>query len=170
VRRAFTLIEMMLVVLLIGALAGAAAMSFVRPLRAARLRATIEQIRAFDATARQVARRSGREVEIVIDPYYRQLVRREEGRDISIFRLPDGLRIEHVRTSGEARQGSELTLAISPHGWSRSYAVRLVGHEFDRWLLVAGMSGQVTVIEDESHVQDILSRAASAAAARRDAD
>ena len=161
-RRAFTLIEMMLVVLLIGALAGAAAMSFVRPLRAA-----IEQIRAFDATARQVARRSGREVEIVIDPYYRQLVRREEGRDISIFRLPDGLRIKQVRTSGNARQGSELTLAISPHGWSRSYALRLVGHEFDRWLLVAGMSGQVTVIEDESHVQDILSRTSTA---RRDAD
>jgi prepilin-type N-terminal cleavage/methylation domain-containing protein len=167
-RRAFTLIEVMLVVLLVVILAGAAAMSFARPLRAARAREAIEQIRAFDAAARQVARRSGREVEIVLDAYRQELVRREQGRDVSQVRLPNGLRIDQVRTSGDAREGLDLSLSVSPHGWSRSYAMRLVGLEFDGWLLVAGMSGQVTVIEDESRVLDILTRAD--AAARRDAD
>ena len=166
-RRAFTLIEVMLVVLLIGLLAGAAAMSFARPLRAARAREAIAQVSAFDAAARQVARRSGGAVQIVIDAYEQRFVRREQGRDVSSYRLPDGLRIEQVRTGNDERDTSQRTVNVSAHGWSRTYAVRVVGPDLDRWLLVAGLSGQVSVIEDESTVDDILTRAG---AAGRDAD
>jgi prepilin-type N-terminal cleavage/methylation domain-containing protein len=159
-RRAFTLVEVMLVVLLVGTLAAVAVMSFARPLRAARVREAIAEVGAFDAAARRLARRSGREVEIVIDAYEQRLTRREQDREpASHLTLPGGLRIEQVRSSGDAAHESPLTIRVAPHGWSRSYAVRVVGPEFDRWLLVAGMSGQVTVIEDESKVEAILARA-----------
>ncbi len=165
-RPAFTLIEVMLVVLLVGTLAGVAVMSFARPLRASRARDAIAEIGAFDAAARQLARRSGRDVEVVIDVYERRLTRREQDRGPeSHLSLPAALRIEQVRSSTSAAHESQLTVRVAPHGWSRSYAIRIVGPEFDRWLLVAGMSGQVTVIEDESKVQDILARASG-----RDAD
>ena len=166
--RAFTLIEVTLVVLLVGLLAGAAAMSFARPLRAARVREAVAEISAFDAAARRLARRSGREVEMMIDVYEQRLTRSEQDREPSHLSLPSGLRIEQVRSSGSASHESQVAIRVTPHGWSRSYAVRIVGAELDRWLLVAGMTGQITVIEDESKVDDILSRAA--ATAGRDAD
>src|SRR5215471_6908216 len=54
---AFTLIEIMLAVLIVGLLASAAALSFRQPIRAARAQDAVELIRSFDAGAREVARR-----------------------------------------------------------------------------------------------------------------
>jgi general secretion pathway protein H len=161
--RAFTLIEVLCVVLLIGLLSGAAVIAFDRPLRAARARQIVEEIAAFDAAARAAARRSGRDVEMVIDPLERTIVRDESAR----LELPAGLEIEQVRTADGSAPGSRVVIRCSPHGISRGYAIHLRSGDFDRWLLVAGLSGQVTMLNDESQVDSILS---GARAARRDAD
>ena len=56
---AFTLIELMLAVVLLALLTGAAALSFVKPVHAARSRQAIELVKRADATAREEAQRSG---------------------------------------------------------------------------------------------------------------
>jgi prepilin-type N-terminal cleavage/methylation domain-containing protein len=171
--RAFTLIEMMVVVILIGLLSGAAMLSFTKPLRARRARQAVEELASFDGSARQAARNFGRDVEIVFElsADRTELSRREltpEPRETFRASLPTGFHVEHVRTAEQTASTGDVVIRCSPRGLSRSYAVRVVGPEFDQWLLVAGLSGQVSVVSDESKVESIL--AGGAGAARRDAD
>src|SRR5256885_7110087 len=65
--RGFTLIEMMAVVIIMALLATGAALSFARPMRVARARDALHQVRSLDASARQFARRFGRPIEIGFD-------------------------------------------------------------------------------------------------------
>src|SRR5438105_1542102 len=75
-RRAFTLIETMLVILLMALLASAVTLSFARPLRAARAQDAIEMVRSFDGMCRQVARRFGQPVTLTYDLSEGRIVRR----------------------------------------------------------------------------------------------
>src|SRR4051794_617034 len=74
----FTLIEIMVAVVIVGLLAGGAALSFAKPLREARAMDSIETIRSFDETARMSARRTGRSVVMRFDVAGNTL-RRDEG-------------------------------------------------------------------------------------------
>jgi hypothetical protein len=143
--------------------------SFAGPLRAARAREAVTQIMAMDASARQAACRSGSAVELVFDLGEQTLIRRDPqqldralAREISV---PEGVRIEQVRTALRDFASGRIVVRISGQGISRSYAIRLIGPEQDSWLLVAGLSGQIVQIDDEKRVQDIL-----AEASRSDAD
>lgn len=163
----FTLIEMMAVLLLLSLLAGAAVVGFAAPLRAARARQAVEQVGASDASARQAARRSGRDVELIIDLSEQQLIRRESREDTrGTLRtsLPAGFRIDQIRTGERVVSAGTISIRCSPQGLSRTYALRLVGPEFDQWLLVAGLSGQMKALNDESLVASIF-----AELSRRDA-
>ncbi len=167
----FTLIETICIVLLMGLLAGAAMLSFARPLRAARANDVVQQLIAFDAGARQLAKRSGRDVEIIIDLFEQQLTRREASDDAATsarLALPAALRIEQVRSTDAKTSDERVVIRCSPMGISRSYAVRLVGPGIDRWLFVAGLSGQVTFVNDESQIKTMFQSIAPGS--RRDAD
>jgi prepilin-type N-terminal cleavage/methylation domain-containing protein len=159
-RRAFTLIEMIAVVVILGVMAGAAAWSFRSSIESASARDVIEQIRFLDSTARQRAMRIGRPVEIVFDVSESALVRREGKRSEESLRttLPRGYRIEQVNVSGRGMFDGEAAIVCSARGQSASYALRVVGPQMDQWLLFAGMSGQVSFIDgkNESTVLDIL--------------
>jgi len=174
--RAFTLIEIMVVVVLIGLLSGAAMLSFARPLRARRARQAVEELVSFDTASRQAARNFGRDVEIVFElsADRTELSRREltsEPRETFRASLPGGFHVEQVRSAKQTASSGDVAIRCSPRGLSRSYAVRVVGPEFDQWLLVAGLSGQVSVVSNETKVESILAGIAGAAgAARRDAD
>src|SRR5262245_47148217 len=155
-RCGFTLIEVMTVVIIMALLATAAALSFTRPLAAARARDAEDQVRALDASARQFARRFGRPVEIILDLANSTLARRE--RDMIVFqtKLPHGCRIDEVRFSGRSETLGEVAVECSGAGLSRSYAAHLVGPQLDLWLIFAGLSGQVTQVSDVSQVDAIL--------------
>ena len=64
---AFTLIEVMLVVAIMAILTAAAALTFAGPLRKAQSQEAAQQLRFFDASARDLARRWGREVQLSFD-------------------------------------------------------------------------------------------------------
>jgi prepilin-type N-terminal cleavage/methylation domain-containing protein len=175
--RAFTLIEIMVVVILIGLLSGAAMLSFAGPLRARRAHQAVEELAAFDAAARQAARNFGRDVEIVFELSARrsELVRREltpEPRETFRVSLPADVHVEQVRAAQETSSSGDVAIRCPPRGLSRSYAVRVIGPQFDQWLLFAGLSGQVSLVTDESRIESILRNSAGGAndAARRNAD
>jgi type II secretory pathway pseudopilin PulG len=164
---AFTIIELMVVVVLMALLATAAVLAFGRPLAAARWDDAVMQLRTCDASARTVAQRFARDVRIVIDLDERTL-RRREGRDV-VWRvpLPPRFRVEQVRLSdGTQTSSGVVEIPISTLGISQTYAVRLIGPEpgQDRWLNFAGMTGQVTLADDESTVESIFGRTSASTA------
>lgn len=177
-RRGFTLVEVAAVAVLMALLAGGVAMTFAGPVRRMRAGDAVDRMRSFDATARLAARRSGRPAEWVLDLRAGTLERRE-GRAaggtsdppeaVYPASLPGGFRIDRVRaiaSAGEAGRGGPAdvssglaTLTCSPDGLTRTYAVRLVGPGLDRWLVFAGLTGQLTQVDDEAAVDAIFESA-----------
>jgi len=162
----FTLLEVMLAVLVLALLTGVAAMSFRKPLERARERDLIAQIRSADATARLESRRFSRAVEVVIDPEASEIARRgTDGNESFHAMIPRPYVIKEICIGTRRTSGREV-IRYSASGLSRSYAVHVNGPRFDRWLVFAGLSGEVTEIADESQVQQILAPLAQ----RGDAD
>lgn len=177
-RTGFTLIEVMLAVLLMALLASAVALSFSGPLQRARAEDAQQTLRSFDAAARQMATRWGRPVRVVFDVSAGTLSRRE-GQSLqeprSRIALPSGYRVDEIRVEGRGYSDGEAVIDYSALGLSRSYAAHLSGPGLDRWLLFAGLSGEMTQAQDESAVESILGNVAPTsyrpwAAAGHDAD
>jgi prepilin-type N-terminal cleavage/methylation domain-containing protein len=164
--RGFTLIEMMAVIIIIALLSTAAALSFSHTLAAARAREAFGQVQSLDASARQFARRWGRTIQIVLDLSNRTLARRERNVNTFVTSLPSGCRIDEVRMSSRRESVGEVSIECSANGLSRTYAVHVVGPQLDQWLVFAGLSGQVTKVNDVSQLDAIFPQAA----ARDDAD
>lgn len=149
----FTLIELMITVVLMALLSGAAAMSFVRPLRAARALQTLDIIRRADAMARQHAQRFGQPVFLDFDLNHQSV-----SRGSVVWPLPAGYAIRELRTGERSNFDGRYSLRISPLGLSTSYALHLVGPNSDRWILVAGLSGEM-INADATQVAQFLREA-----------
>lgn len=169
-RGAFTLIEIIAVVILLGLLATLAAWSFSGPLRRAQFDQALEQVRYLNATSRALARDTGQLVTMTFD-LDRGEVSRSQGRrgGAAVYRasLAPGARIDRVRTATDDRTSGTAEVAVSPLGLSPSYAVRLAGPNWRRWVFVSGLGGDARVIRDDSEIAAIF--AAARDAARRDA-
>jgi len=166
-RKAFTLVETMLALLLMALLAAAVAMSFSRPLQAARAREAISQIHFADTQARQAARQFSAPVRLVLDPSENSITRYEGEHLRARAALPTGCRIQEVIVGRHATWEDHAEVWFSSSGLSRSYALHLTGPAFDQWVLFAGLSGQMTWVSDEQTLRSILDVAAPT---RRDAD
>ena len=165
-RRAFTLIEIIVVVLVLGLLTTLAAWSYSGPLRRAQFDEAVEQIRYLDATTRQLARDSGRPVTIALDIDTSAVSRHEQARGApTVYRAPlaPGARIERVRTAAQDRTGGTAQIEVSPLGLSPSYAVLVAGPKWRRWVFISGLGAQVRVISDDSEIASIFAAARNAA-------
>jgi prepilin-type N-terminal cleavage/methylation domain-containing protein len=170
-RPAFTLIELVAVIVLLGIISTAAALTFRSSLQSATSTDAIGQIKYLDSTARQRARRFNQPVEVVFDVTSSTLSRREGSKrndESFTAALPRGFSIDQINIAGHSTFNGDASITCSPAGLTPSYAIHLIGPNFDQWLLFAGLSGQMTLINHEETVLDIL--AAVRQGARRDAD
>ena len=129
-------------------------------------------MREFDRMSRQAAQRFGREVEMSFD-LSRQILVRRDVRDQENYRvaMPPGCRIDQIDLPGSRRRDAgEIAIRCSANGWTSSYGVHLLGPGLDQWLLVAGLSGDVTEVKDESQLQSMLAPLSAARGARDDTD
>ena len=168
-RRAFTLIETVVVVSIMALLTSAVALSFNGPIQSTRARDAINQVQSLDSSARTYAKRFGKDVEIVFDVSQNRLLRRE-GKDKEVSYdapLPRGCRIERLRIGGRIIDSGEAAIACSTMGLTRSYTLHLVGPKLDRWISVAGLTGEMTVTADDSRTAENFETALSP---RDDAD
>jgi len=157
---AFTLIESLIAVVLLGIISTAAALTFRSSLQSATTTDAIEQIKYLDSSARQRAGRFNQPVELIFDLATSTFSRREGSKrnDESFHAsLPRGFSIDQINIAGQSTFNGEISLTCSPACLTPSYAIHLIGPNFDQWLLFAGLSGQMTLIKDEESVQDILS-------------
>jgi type II secretory pathway pseudopilin PulG len=152
---------MMMALLIVGLLASAAVLSFAGPLRAARSRDAIDQLRNADDLARRAATRQGRGAKLEFDLTSGTIARFEANHrqtpDYQIS-LPQGFRIEEIRLGNESVYADRATVSFSAAGWSNSYALHLIGPKFQKWLVFAGLSGQMTQFDDASEFDAMLAK------------
>jgi type II secretory pathway pseudopilin PulG len=161
---AFTLVEITIAVVILALLTSAVAMSFAEPLKKARARDAAEMVQAFDQTSRAAARRSGKMIEMTFDLFENSLARRERDATTSRSQLPGGYVIDRFRSADRNISSGEAVVTCAPMGISRSYALRLRGPGLDRWIVFAGLTGQISTVQDEDSLNAIF-----ASPARHDA-
>lgn len=167
-RCAFTFIEIVVATAIMALLLSAAVLSFSGPLHRAKTAEAIEQVRYIDNATRDLARRFSRKMEIVIDLSESRIDRREiPSREITFTSYtPSPVRMEGVWTAAQFVDAGEVTIPLSSSAISPTYAVKFATPQGERWIVVAGFTGETTVCTDEAQVQAIFAKIAP----RRDAD
>ena len=156
-KRAFTLIELMIAIAILATLTAAAVLSFAAPLREAQFREAIDVIRCADADARTDARHFDRPVRLVLRPEQRVIERCDvrSGAVIARIHLPASVGIDELRINGQ-RSLDTAGIAVSELGLSPTYAVRLVCGDRKQWLGFAGLSGQMTLLNNDAELATIF--------------
>ncbi len=158
--RAFSLVEVALVLLILAILAAAVTLEVRAPLARIGMRAVLDEIAAFDRLTRVFAREHDRPVRLVVALAAGRIRRTDEGgRDPlgEALKLPSGYRIAGLRLAGRRINSGSVAVSCSARGLTPTYAVRVDGPGGRRqWILVAGLSGQITELDNETEVEDIL--------------
>ncbi|QDU70609.1 pilus assembly FimT family protein [Mucisphaera calidilacus] len=163
-QHAFTLIEVLAVIVILGLLAGATAWAIVAETRTVTRDEVIDVLTRTDHTARLTARRLGQPCELRID-YERQNLRRvmllPDGTTerAHLVTLPDSCRITPIRLPAERTRPpstDKQVIAYATDGRSRDFGIEVAVEDESRWLVVIGMTGQTLITDDEQHAIDIL--------------
>ncbi len=159
-RSAFSLIELTVVLLILAISAAAVALRIHEPLGRARLDELVAEIGEFDALTRRYARENDRSVRLLVDLGAGRMGRSDEGGGEELGRsleLPGRARIARLWI-GEREIGiGAASIGCSRRGLTPSYAMVLedeAGRK--RWILVAGLSGQVIELESDEEVRNVL--------------
>jgi prepilin-type N-terminal cleavage/methylation domain-containing protein len=147
-RHAFTMIELLVVMMLIAILSTSVALSL-RPflIRYSLSRAT-QQIAMNDAVARATARRLNQPAIVSLDKAARR-VAFQCGEVVRRYELPKNVTIDQFL-------GAVTEIPIEPDGRSPSYAVAVAIGESTRWMVIAGGSGQSMSVENASAARELV--------------
>lgn len=163
--RAFTLIEMAVVLALIGLLSGVTVLTLREPYRAAQFQDAVERVSFFDGHCRHEATRFSRRLTLRVDLDNERLdvlALAAEAPRLSL-QLTRGVEIDQVVTGGRRFDDGQVEIPFSQTGLSSTYALLLrQGGGRSRWLLVAGVTGQQIEADHEREITEALSLAASA--------
>ena len=176
-RAAFTLIEIIAVVAVIGLLAGATALSLGDSAGRARRADAVSTIAHADRMARLAGERLGRPCVLHYDLDDQRIVRELPGAGVMAASHPIALGrdvwIDRLVTAGSVNrpprthESGDVAVAVSTAGRSETYAVRLAFDDGQTWLVFAGLTGQMTVIEHDEQVDNLVRLLATG---RSDAD
>ena len=147
--RAFTLIEVTAVLALTAILAAAAGVALAGPRARAVAADAVDQLAYADASVRRTA--VDHPQTFTIDLSDGQLSRSEGGGPlVTLAELPAGVRVTRVLVGGDVIDFGQAQIAMSAGGRSGSYAVGLSTPAGPRWVVVAGLTGQVIAVADAS--------------------
>lgn len=160
--RAFTLLELVVVLALLAIVTTAVTMSLRQPLQNARLQRALASLEDADHRARVEARKWSTAVELRITSTgeVRQTALHAADAALSerVVALDGGLRIDRFLTASADSDEGELVVRISPTGQSDTYAIRLrAGDQRQAWLLVVGASGQTNRTNEDNTVETLVS-------------
>lgn len=156
-RNAFTLIELVVVILIMAILSTIAAVSLGGTIGKYDLSRASETIERFDANARRQARVTHAPVEMLIDRNRNRLNVDASGGDRdSSYTLPGRVEISNIRLHRSFSVGRSFEMSVSAEGQSLTYAVELTHGKMKRWLIFVGISGQVIHAESEDEVDALF--------------
>jgi len=170
VRRAFSLLELMIVLVLISVMAGAVVLSFRGSLHNAKLATALSAIQSLDQRMRYAAIEQKRMSMLILDLREGRLQSagrasgQSSGKAAGLtpgeggekLKLPPGVQISKVYVSTREVQSRRLSLPYYPNGSSVGWAVEVSTGDTKKWVLFAGRSGQVYWAKDEDEVSKIF--------------
>ena len=158
-RAGFSLVELMVVITIVGLLAGMVSLRLSGMTGKARFQQAIERLQSVDDGLRARAVRFDQpcELQLTIGSSRIQRVYGNQRDGVSDPVLSGNVEITRVRSPTRDVGTGNMTVHYAATGTSDSWAVQLTapGHE-PRWLLFAGLTGQTTELERERDVEDIL--------------
>ena len=155
---AFTLLEVVAVMVMLGLLSTVAVVSLSGTLDRYRLNRAVEMVELFDARARRQAGNQRTPVDASIQlNRNRLLIESPNDTKDRVFGLPSGVQISSVRLSRNSVAGRQLDLRYSRDGVSPTYAIQLQRGDKSHWLVILGISGQIIHSSSEGEVNEILS-------------
>jgi prepilin-type N-terminal cleavage/methylation domain-containing protein len=159
-RRAFSLVELTVVLVILAVVAGAVAVSVRGPIRRVGIERAADELVAFDRLTRVYARQNDRPLRLVVDLAAGELRRTsEDGRDVlgEPLRFAPGYRPARLRLAGEDVSSGLVTLSCTPPGFTPTYAVLLEGPGGRRrWVFFAGLTGQVVGAGNDEEVEQAI--------------
>jgi prepilin-type N-terminal cleavage/methylation domain-containing protein len=156
-REGFTLVELTVVLVISGLLAGAVFVSLRPAIAQARQSSAIASLRATDQLLRERAVRSGRTQELVIDLAGRLETSEVDSQD-SLRILESGLPIRRVLAASGDHETGVLTVTYRADGSSSSFGVEIGSSAIEpRFLFVAGGSGQILESSDRVGIDSLFS-------------
>lgn len=177
-RIGFTLIELMAVIVLLSVIAGSVTLSLTGTHERRKREDVVGRIGHVDRQARQLAERMARPMVLTLDLRDQQLryFHADKTNGSLSMEVPAPFEIDRVRVTGidpRAYTAGTVEVPISSRGRSATYAVRLRndaeqgGENEHTWLIFAGLTGQMTWINDEKQLDNLLE---ALGRARPDAD
>ena len=169
IRSAFTLLEMLIVIVVMALIASSATLSFKTPMQHAAQSDAVQMLKHFDHAARQAATQFHRPMQMSFDLEKQRVSRLEHDAATATMLMPRGVRITELRTADHRILDFEHPIPISESGISMTYALHLTGNEFDQWILFTGMTGDVISGINETELDNIFKTLATRGAQRADA-
>lgn len=163
--RAFTLIEVMVVLVLAAVLTTAVAVALTSPARAAQAKDAAERVEAFDRLVREHAKTAGAPQAIVFDLNRGTVRRGETATDETgaqepgpVLQLPGQFRIERLLLPNGPVLSGEVRVPVSARGQTPSYALLLTERRQQKghWLAFAGLTGQMTEVRDAAEAEQLF--------------
>jgi prepilin-type N-terminal cleavage/methylation domain-containing protein len=170
-RRAFTLLEMLVTVALAAVMAAVAAVSFAGAHRAARSADVADQVARYDRLTREWSRRFGRPGELTFDLDQAIVARgpdaenqEKDEKPPAQLHLPGGFRIARLVSARGSALAGRVSLPCSTRGQTPSYALSISGPKGEiQWIIVAGLTGKVRPAQDATEADDIFKALAGGA-------
>lgn len=162
-KRAFSLIELTAVILILAIVAAAVALRVQTPMRHARLGDATGAIGQFDRMTRRAAREQDRPLRMVVAlPAWRLSRTDERGRATSPpMVLPSGTIIEQLLVRDQSAASAEVAISCSRLGLTPTYAMLVSSGGERRWIVVAGLTGEVVEVKSEQEVHEIIEATAA---------
>ena len=157
-RNAFTLFELMAVLIVIAILAGTVALSVRGHIANARLETFLDRLETFDGHARRDARRRNDFAALLFDLNDKRIYRSMRDAPGQSLAVPLGVEIEQISTNSQRSDHGVLRVTVSALGQADTYALQLRASSGRRvWLVVLGGSGQCLRFDRENDVEEMLS-------------
>lgn len=177
-QRAFTLIEVAAVVVILGLAVTAVTWSLGDRVRSAKLTDVAGELAIRDAMARAAARRTGEASYLRFDLNAGTLSRLDpplrhptppagttdriaelERVSRAVYRLPVGFEFAEIRLADAVHRFGERTIVVSATGVTADYAVRLSDRSGDTiWMLFVGLTGRWMPVADQGMIDAITER------------
>ncbi len=151
-RNAFTLLELIAVIVLLGLVSAITLLSVVGHLEQSELVRVAQSLARADGKERDTARQSPQPGALLFDRTRKRFLYKTSERTIDI-----STRIKSAEMIVDSSQSDEGSIVFSQSGQSPSYAIGLVtSRGASRWLLVIGMTGQVLYTDSVDEVRSIM--------------
>jgi prepilin-type N-terminal cleavage/methylation domain-containing protein len=154
--RAFTLVELLVVLVILCLVATSVQFVVKRPLGLARQRMAIDQFCAADALVRNICRTNRREGRFEFDVVNQSYTWRlgQNASESRVTSIPGLMNIRSPRG-----HHSSWTTQVDRWGRTDSFAI-FIGSDksHGKWLLCSGVSGQIIEFDNESEIENILNK------------